>query len=55
MCGDVDVLLSHPDDALRRGLFAHLLARLKAIGLLTHDLSVGDEEGPTQQYVKKAI
>ena len=31
-CGDVDVLVTHPDGKSHRGLFAKLLAKLKAEG-----------------------
>ena len=51
-CGDIDILISHPDDELRKGIFRRLLERLHDMGFLTHDLSVGDSQHEsTQQCV----
>ena len=37
-CGDIDVLFSHPDDALRKSFLKSVLEHLKDIQLITDDL-----------------
>lgn len=50
-CGDVDVLVTHPDGKSHRGLFAKLLAKLKAQGFLTDDLVTAEENGNQKKYL----
>lgn len=50
-CGDVDVLVTHPDGKSHKGLFAKLLAKLKAEGFLTDDLVTAEENGNQKKYL----
>ncbi|XP_055329138.1 DNA polymerase lambda-like isoform X2 [Paramacrobiotus metropolitanus] len=49
-CGDVDILISHPDGKSHRSVFAPLLENLHATGFLTDDLSIG-EDGTQKKYL----
>ncbi|XP_036857217.2 DNA polymerase lambda isoform X6 [Manis javanica] len=49
-CGDVDVLLTHPDGRSHQGIFSRLLDSLRQRGLLTDDL-VSQENGRQQKYL----
>ncbi|XP_065827911.1 DNA polymerase lambda-like isoform X2 [Oscarella lobularis] len=49
-CGDIDMLLSHPDGRSHSKLFKPLLARLTDQGFLTDDLVI-QEDGTQQKYL----
>ncbi|XP_025051052.1 DNA polymerase lambda isoform X3 [Alligator sinensis] len=49
-CGDVDVLVTHPDGHSHRGIFAKLLNSLRRSGFLTDDL-VSQEDGSQKKYL----
>ena len=38
MCGDIDILVSHPDGRSHKGFLVILLEKLKEEGLVTNDL-----------------
>ena len=42
-CGDIDILITHPDGRSHKGVFDILLKRGHACGFLTDDLSVHNE------------
>ncbi|OQV15984.1 DNA polymerase lambda [Hypsibius exemplaris] len=42
-CGDVDILVTHPDGKSHRNIFAPLLDSLRSSGFITDDLLVADE------------
>ncbi|XP_052223780.1 DNA polymerase lambda-like [Dreissena polymorpha] len=50
-CGDVDVLVTHPDGKSHRGLFGKLLAKLKKDGFLTDDLVTAEDNGNQKKYL----
>ncbi|XP_071071793.1 DNA polymerase lambda isoform X2 [Dasypus novemcinctus] len=50
-CGDVDVLVTHPDGRSHRGVFNHLLDSLRQQGFLTDDLVSQEENGQQQKYL----
>ncbi|XP_006182996.2 DNA polymerase lambda isoform X1 [Camelus ferus] len=50
-CGDVDVLLTHPDGRSHRGIFSRLLDSLRQQGFLTDDLVSQEENGQQQKYL----
>ncbi|KAL3863874.1 hypothetical protein ACJMK2_005601 [Sinanodonta woodiana] len=50
-CGDVDVLVTHPDGKSHKGIFSKLLARLKEQGFLTDDLVSAEENGNQKKYL----
>lgn len=50
-CGDVDVLVTHPDGKSHKGLFSKLLARLKESGFLTDDLVTAEDNGNQKKYL----
>uniref|UniRef100_K9J1X8 DNA polymerase n=1 Tax=Desmodus rotundus TaxID=9430 RepID=K9J1X8_DESRO len=50
-CGDVDVLLTHPDGHSHQGIFSRLLDSLRQQGFLTDDLVSQEENGPQQKYL----
>ncbi|KAF6110783.1 DNA polymerase lambda [Phyllostomus discolor] len=50
-CGDVDVLLTHPDGRSHRGIFSRLLDSLRQRGFLTDDLVSQEEHGQQQKYL----
>jgi DNA polymerase lambda len=48
-CGDVDILVTHPDGRSHRGVFGQLLEKGRQEGFLTDDLSVhNDPEGQSK-------
>lgn len=49
-CGDVDVIVSHPDGKSHEGVMAKLLESLKSTGFLTDDLTLGDN-GQHRKYL----
>ncbi|XP_016075537.1 PREDICTED: DNA polymerase lambda isoform X3 [Miniopterus natalensis] len=50
-CGDVDVLLTHPDGRSHQGIFSRLLDSLRQQGFLTDDLVSHEENGHQQKYL----
>lgn len=49
-CGDVDVIVSHPDGKSHEGVMAKLLESLKSKGFLTDDLTLADN-GQHRKYL----
>ncbi|XP_037618540.1 DNA polymerase lambda [Sebastes umbrosus] len=50
-CGDVDVLISHPDGKSHRGVFSKVLQSLRDSGFLTDDLVSHEENGEQKKYL----
>ncbi|KAG0711901.1 DNA polymerase lambda [Chionoecetes opilio] len=50
-CGDVDVLITHPDGNSHQAIFKPLLARLRDTGFLTDDLVTQEDNGNQQKYL----
>ncbi|KAF7482206.1 Hypothetical predicted protein [Marmota monax] len=50
-CGDVDVLITHPDGRSHQGIFSRLLDSLRQQGFLTDDLVSKEENGQQQKYL----
>ncbi|XP_032464574.1 DNA polymerase lambda isoform X1 [Phocoena sinus] len=50
-CGDVDVLVTHPDGRSHQGIFSRLLDSLRQRGFLTDDLVSQEENGQQQKYL----
>ncbi|XP_070219613.1 DNA polymerase lambda isoform X2 [Bos mutus] len=50
-CGDMDVLLTHPDGRSHQGVFSRLLDSLRQQGFLTDDLVSHEENGQQQKYL----
>ncbi|XP_023402567.2 DNA polymerase lambda isoform X1 [Loxodonta africana] len=50
-CGDVDVLITHPDGRSHQGIFSHLLDSLRQRGFLTDDLVSQEQNGQQQKYL----
>ncbi|XP_021253341.1 DNA polymerase lambda isoform X2 [Numida meleagris] len=50
-CGDVDVLVTHPDGQSHRGLFSKLLDSLHESGFLTDDLVSQEDNGDQKKYL----
>ncbi|XP_034397876.1 DNA polymerase lambda [Cyclopterus lumpus] len=50
-CGDVDVLVSHPDGKSHKGVFSKLLKSLHDSGFLTDDLVSHEENGEQKKYM----
>ncbi|XP_027763725.1 DNA polymerase lambda isoform X1 [Empidonax traillii] len=50
-CGDVDVLVTHPDGHSHRGVFSKLLDSLHRSGFLTDDLVSQEDNGDQQKYL----
>ncbi|XP_004701039.1 DNA polymerase lambda [Echinops telfairi] len=50
-CGDVDVLVTHPDGWSHQGIFSLLLDSLRRQGFLTDDLVSQEEKGQQQKYL----
>nr|XP_057947688.1 DNA polymerase lambda [Doryrhamphus excisus] len=50
-CGDVDVLISHPDGKSHRGVFSKVLQSLHDSGFLTDDLVSHEENGDQKKYM----
>uniref|UniRef100_A0A8C8R967 DNA polymerase lambda n=1 Tax=Pelusios castaneus TaxID=367368 RepID=A0A8C8R967_9SAUR len=50
-CGDVDVLVTHPDGRSHRGVFGKLLASLRRSGFLTDDLVSQGGNGDQKKYL----
>ncbi|XP_055974739.1 LOW QUALITY PROTEIN: DNA polymerase lambda-like, partial [Sorex fumeus] len=50
-CGDVDVLVTHPDGRSHQGILSRLLENLRQQGFLTDDLVSQEENGQQQKYL----
>ncbi|KAM9325049.1 DNA polymerase lambda [Gastrophryne carolinensis] len=50
-CGDVDVLVTHPDGKSHQGVFRKLIDSLKSQGFLTDDLVSHEENGHQKKYM----
>lgn len=50
-CGDVDVLVTHPDGKSHKGIFGKLLAKLKQQDFLTDDLVTAEDNGHQKKYL----
>lgn len=50
-CGDVDVLVTHPDGKSHKGVFNKLIDSLKSQGFLTDDLVSHEEYGNQTKYM----
>ncbi|XP_035492874.2 DNA polymerase lambda [Scophthalmus maximus] len=50
-CGDVDVLISHPDGKSHKGIFSKVLQSLHDSGFLTDDLLSQEENGDQKKYM----
>ncbi|TFK07012.1 DNA polymerase lambda [Platysternon megacephalum] len=50
-CGDVDVLVTHPDGRSHRGVFGKLLDSLRRSGFLTDDLVSQEDSGNQKKYL----
>lgn len=50
-CGDVDVLITHPDGHSHELIFRPLLARLRDSGFLTDDLVTQEDNGNQKKYL----
>ncbi|XP_049901187.1 DNA polymerase lambda [Epinephelus moara] len=50
-CGDVDVLISHPDGKSHKGVFSKVLQILHDSGFLTDDLVSHEENGEQKKYL----
>ncbi|KAJ8389822.1 hypothetical protein AAFF_G00112910 [Aldrovandia affinis] len=50
-CGDVDVLITHPDGKSHRGVFSKILSDLRQSGFLTDDLVSQEENGEQKKYL----
>ncbi|KAM3913672.1 DNA polymerase lambda isoform 1-T3 [Leptodactylus fuscus] len=50
-CGDVDVLVTHPDGKSHKGVFSKLIDHLKLEGFLTDDLVSHEENGNQKKYM----
>lgn len=50
-CGDVDILISHPDGKSHKGVFSKVLQTLHDSGFLTDDLVSHEENGEQKKYM----
>ncbi|XP_028313279.1 DNA polymerase lambda isoform X2 [Gouania willdenowi] len=50
-CGDVDVLITHPNGKSHKGVFSKVLQRLHETGFLTDDLVSHEENGEQKKYM----
>ncbi|XP_068954877.1 DNA polymerase lambda isoform X3 [Petaurus breviceps papuanus] len=50
-CGDVDVLVTHPDGRSHQGILSQILDTLRQRGFLTDDLVSQDDNGQQQKYL----
>lgn len=50
-CGDVDVLITHPDGKSHKGVFSRLLQSLRDSGFLTDDLVSHEDNGEQKKYM----
>ncbi|KAM6184186.1 DNA polymerase lambda isoform 1-T1 [Erethizon dorsatum] len=50
-CGDVDVLITHPDGRSHQSIFSRLLDKLRQQGFLTDDLVSQEDNGQQRKYL----
>ncbi|XP_041370367.1 DNA polymerase lambda-like [Gigantopelta aegis] len=50
-CGDVDILVTHPDGKSHLGMYGKLLSALKETGFLTDDLVSVEDNGNQKKYL----
>ncbi|XP_019626500.1 PREDICTED: LOW QUALITY PROTEIN: DNA polymerase lambda-like [Branchiostoma belcheri] len=50
-CGDVDVLITHPDGKSHKGIFQKVLSGLRETGFLTDDLVTQEDNGEQKKYL----
>ncbi|XP_072177426.1 DNA polymerase lambda-like isoform X1 [Diadema setosum] len=50
-CGDVDVLISHPDGKSHKGALSRILDALRETGFITDDLIKVEEKGEQRKYM----
>ncbi|XP_064631460.1 DNA polymerase lambda-like [Lineus longissimus] len=50
-CGDVDILVTHPDGKSHRGVFGQLLTKLRDEGFITDDLVSHEQDGNQKKYL----
>ncbi|XP_066277640.1 DNA polymerase lambda-like isoform X2 [Branchiostoma lanceolatum] len=50
-CGDVDVLITHPDGKSHKGIFQKVLNGLRETGFLTDDLVTQEDNGDQKKYL----
>ncbi|XP_029950997.1 DNA polymerase lambda [Salarias fasciatus] len=50
-CGDVDVLITHPDGTSHKGVFSRILQSLHDSGFLTDDLVSHEDNGEQKKYM----
>ncbi|XP_046558150.1 LOW QUALITY PROTEIN: DNA polymerase lambda-like [Haliotis rubra] len=50
-CGDVDVLVTHPDGKSHQGVYGKLIAKLKEEKFLTDDLVSAEDNGNQKKYL----
>ncbi|XP_015203113.2 DNA polymerase lambda isoform X1 [Lepisosteus oculatus] len=50
-CGDVDILITHPDGKSHKGIFSKILHILHQSGFLTDDLVSHEENGEQKKYL----
>nr|XP_033796180.1 DNA polymerase lambda isoform X1 [Geotrypetes seraphini] len=50
-CGDVDILVTHPDGKSHQGIFGKIIDGLKQRGFLTDDLVKQEENGNQKKYM----
>ncbi|XP_063740899.1 DNA polymerase lambda [Eleginops maclovinus] len=50
-CGDVDVLITHPDGKSHKGVFSKVLQSLRDSGFLTDDLVSHEDNGEQKKYM----
>ncbi|XP_035035581.1 DNA polymerase lambda [Hippoglossus stenolepis] len=50
-CGDVDILITHPDGKSHKGIFSKVLQSLHDSGFLTDDLVSHEENGEQKKYM----
>ncbi len=50
-CGDIDLLITHPDGRSHRGVFEQLLIQGREVGFFTDDLSVHNDPGGQCKYL----
>ncbi|KAG5855684.1 hypothetical protein ANANG_G00051710, partial [Anguilla anguilla] len=50
-CGDVDVLITHPDGTSHKGVFSKILQSLRQSGFLTDDLVSHEDNGNQKKYL----
>ncbi len=50
-CGDIDLLITHPDGRSHKGVFEQLLVQGREVGFFTDDLSIHNDPGGQCKYL----